>query len=179
MKGVIFNILEEMVIEQAGIEAWNTILIQKPQCSGIYTAAASYEDAELFTLVNAVCEAINKPQEYVVEAFGQFLFSQLAKRYSVFCEQSTNLKHFLKQVDSVIHVEVAKLYADSKLPKFDYDEPDDETLVMYYRSERKLCLLAEGLIRGAASHYNQQITIEHPVCIHKGSDHCKLIIRFH
>lgn len=179
MKGVVFNILEEMVLEQAGMEAWNNILAEASGEDGIYTAADSYPDTELFGLVEAVCKAINQPAEVVVGAFGEFMFGKLAERYPVFCEQAPDLKTFLKSVDSVIHVEVAKLYNETNLPKFKYAEPKENILVMRYHSERKLCILAEGLIRGAATHYNQKITIEHPVCMHKGADHCDLLVRFH
>lgn len=177
MKGVIFNILENMVIEKCGMETWNDIL-NSLKVSGIYTAGKSYPDEELFAFVGEVSARLEMPAEQVVGAFGEFLFSQLASRYPVFLEQEATLKGFLKSVDSVIHVEVKKLYDSPNLPSFTYTEPDESTLVMEYRSPRQLCLLAEGLIRGAAAHYQDDVSIEHPRCTHKGDDHCDLIVRF-
>ena len=47
MKGVIFNILEEMVITECGMQSWNDIL-QQLELEGIYTSTESYPDTELF-----------------------------------------------------------------------------------------------------------------------------------
>ncbi|SIS69122.1 heme NO-binding domain-containing protein [Neptunomonas antarctica] len=178
MKGVIFNVLEEMVEENCGMAVWNDILNQELPEGGIYTAGESYPDEQLFNLVNAVCARTKLPMEKVVGNFGEFLFTQLAARHPVFLESPADLKSFLKSIDSVIHVEVRKLYDNPNLPSFKYSEPDPDLLIMQYRSPRKLCILAEGLIRGAAAHYGQSVEISHPICIHRGADWCDLHIRF-
>jgi hypothetical protein len=45
---------------------------------------------------------------------------------------------------------------------------------MIYKSPRKLCQLAEGLISGSAKHFNQNYKMTHDPCMHNGSDHCAL-----
>lgn len=177
MKGVIFNILEELVIETSGISAWNTIL-EKLALQGIYTAGQSYPDEELLALVGEISAALNTPAAEVVGHFGEYLFHQLNQRYPEFTANQADLKAFLRSVHDVIHVEVRKLYETPNLPTIVCHEPDADTLVMEYRSPRKLCLLAEGLIRGAARYYKTPITMTHPVCMHSGASHCDLIIRF-
>jgi hypothetical protein len=106
------------------------------------------------------------------------MFHQLAARYPVFLNQSDNLRDFLISVGSVIHIEVQKLYDNPNLPTFSYDTSRDDQLIMRYKSPRKLCVLAEGLMRGASEYYKTPIEIDHPVCMHKGSDHCDLVVRF-
>lgn len=177
MKGVIFNVLEEMVVEQSGMLAWNQIL-DTLAIEGVYTAGESYPDEELFSLVGSISEKTDIPVEILVGAFGERLFKGLAERNPSFIEAESTLKGFLKSVHDVIHIEVRKLYENPNLPDFEYEDNDGDTLLMRYRSPRKLCILAEGLIRGAASHYGTSIKIDHPVCMHKGSNHCDLIIRF-
>ena len=49
---------------------------------------------------------------------------------------------------------------------------------MGYRSPRKLCSFAEGLLLGAADHYGEQLTIEQPRCMKRGDDQCVLEIAF-
>lgn len=177
MKGVVFNVLEDMVIQYHGVQAWNEVLNETGVATGVYTSGESYEDGELFALVKTVSAKLNLPVATVVETFGVFLFKQLASRHPIFLE-APDLKSFLKSVDTVIHIEVRKLYDSPHLPSFDYIEPDADVLVMQYRSPRKLCVLAEGLIRGAADHYNTPVEISQPVCMHNGADHCDLVIRF-
>lgn len=178
MKGVIFNILEEMIEERYGMAVWNEILNRTMPGDGIYIAGESYPDEQLFSLVEAVSEQLDLPRAKVVSRFGEFLFQQLAVRHPVFLEDPEDLKSFLMSIQSVIHVEVQKLYDSPNLPTFQYTEPDPDTLIMHYHSPRKLCLLAEGLIRGAAAHYETAIEIDHASCMHQGDQQCDLIIRF-
>jgi hypothetical protein len=173
MKGVIFNVLEELVIETSGMVAWNNILAAAGS-DGIYTSGASYDDAELFALVEQVCKALELPAETVVGMFGEYLFDQLDARHPDFVANAPDLRSFLMSVDTVIHGEVLKLYTNPNLPRFDYEDHGDGHLTMNYRSPRQLCLLAEGLIRGAAKRYDAQVSIEHKVCMHHGADHCQL-----
>lgn len=177
MKGVIFNILEELVIDTAGITTWNSIL-QTLQLGGIYTAGQSYPDEELMALVQEISQRLQKPIPDVVAHFGEYLFIQLNSRYPEFTTQQPDLRSFLKSIHDVIHVEVQKLYESPNLPTISCHEPDPDTLIMEYRSPRQLCILAEGLIRGAAQHYQTEIELSHPVCMHHGADHCDLVVRF-
>ncbi len=176
MKGVIFNVLEELVIETAGMDAWNNVLAATGY-EGVYTSGDSYPDEELFALAAEICKVLNLDLATVVGIFGEYLFDQLDARHPVFVQQSSDLRSFLLSVDTVIHGEVLKLYQNPNLPRFSYRDEGD-TLVMNYTSERKLCILAEGLIRGAAKRFNANVDITHPVCMHDGAEHCQLNVRF-
>ena len=59
----------------------------------------------------------------------------------------------LKTVDGVIHVEVRKLYDDTYLPVFQYQEPAEDQLIITYYSKRKLYPFMEGLIEGVSLHF--------------------------
>lgn len=173
MKGVIFNVLEELVIETAGMEGWNAVLAAAGS-DGIYTSGESYSDEELFAIVGEVCKALDMPAEKVVGIFGEYLFDQLDVRHPTFVANASGLKDFLMSVDTVIHGEVLKLYTNPNLPRFEYHDKGENELTMLYRSPRKLCILAEGLVRGAAKRFGNEISIEHPICMHNGADHCQL-----
>jgi predicted hydrocarbon binding protein len=72
---------------------------------------------------------------------------------------------------------VRKLYPGADVPEFDF-EVREGVLVMGYRSPRKLCSFAEGLLLGAADHYGEQVTIEQPSCMKRGDDQCVIEITF-
>lgn len=178
MKGVVFNILEEMVVEHFGMQVWNDIL-DTAETEGVYTAGQSYPDEQLFELVGIVCKKLNMSSEMIIGSFGEYMFHRLHDRHPSFIEKEPTLKSFLKSIESVIHVEVRKLYQDPNLPSFEYFDQSDDHLIMRYHSPRKLCILAEGLIRGASSHYAQKISLTHTTCMHKNDPHCDLEITFH
>ncbi len=179
MKGIVFATLNSMVEEKLGFDAWQAVLDDvKPESGGIYTAGASYSDQELFKLVGAISKRTGISVPDLVRSFGEFMLGKLAIAYPKFFE-GLDAKEFLKSIDSVIHVEVKKLYPDAGLPTFAYeDQGDPQRLVMNYRSPRALCQLAEGLIQGAAKYYQTKIGMQHERCIHEGSDHCRFVLTF-
>ncbi len=176
MKGIVFSLLNEMVEETFGLAAWGQLL-DDTGLEGIYVATETYEDAELFALVGAAEKATGIPANELVRQFGEYMIPHFAASYPMFFEGQENLKSLLLTVDQVIHVEVRKLYQNAGLPEFNYEDLDDNELVMLYSSPRKLCSMAEGLIAGSAKHFNQKYSLDHSVCMHDGEDHCRFEIK--
>lgn len=179
MKGTIFISLQEFVEQNHGYEVWDNVIESTDLASnGIYTSTKNYPDEELFALVGALSSKLNVSVPDLVRLFGEFLFPVLLPFAPPDAKNAPSLRAFLLMVDEVIHVEVKKLYTDSNLPEFDYDEHSDNELIMIYRSPRKLCHLSEGLIQGAAKHFNQPIEISQPKCMHMGADVCHIKVIF-
>ena len=178
MKGIIFTSLGDMVEEKFGLEIWNTLLQEADLPSGgLYTAGGTYPDGEMFSLLMTLSTLVKIEPAELIETFGVYMFPVLAGKYPNFLEQK-NLKDFLKSIDEVIHLEVHKLYPDASLPSITYEDPAPNELILNYRSPRKLCALAMGLIRGAADHFKVKVTIKQTECMLKGADHCRLEIFF-
>lgn len=179
MQGIIFTALSDMVIERLGIEVWDQLLEQAELPSqGIYTSGGRYDDAELLRLVGLLVEHTGLPATDLVRSFGEYLFAKLYASLPATLQQCQDLRQFLLAIDGTIHKEVKRVYPDSYLPSFQCDDSNPKQLTMQYRSMRKLCHAAEGLIAGAASQFGSKIRIEHPVCMHAGADHCTLIVTF-
>lgn len=175
MKGVVFTNLAEMVEENYGLATWQNILdAAQPPSGGVYVSTAQYPDEELVSLVVAASELLNVPAPELIRLFGHYLWQFFNKNYSQFISAHDNLFDFLVSVDSVIHIEVNKLYPNASTPDFEYNKDDPNQLVMFYRSPRKLCHLSVGLIEAAAEHFKTDMILEHPVCMHEGADHCEL-----
>lgn len=179
MQGVVFTALADMVIEQLGLPVWEQILDAAALPSqGIYTAGASYEDAELLQLVTLLSQHTGIAPADLVRSFGSYLFGQLYATLPPDLKSCQTLREFLLKIDSTIHKEVKRVYPDSYLPSFTYDDTKPDELTMYYQSRRKMCFAAEGLIQGAARQFHTDIELSHPVCMHQGADRCTLIVKF-
>ncbi len=177
MKGIIFITLNRMVEETAGISAWESILQEvKPSSDGIYTSVEDYADEEIFSLIGAISSQLKIPAEELIENFGEYLFNQLNQKYPTFTKQEDDFLKFIETIDSVIHKEVRKLYSNTLLPELKHSYTDSKTMNLVYKSPRKLCLLAEGLIRGAAKHYKTEYLLDHHTCMHKGAEQCEFLI---
>jgi heme-NO-binding protein len=46
-----------------------------------------------------------------------------------------------------------------------------------YNSNRKMCAVARGIIRGVAKHFEESVTIVESACMHQGAPSCELSIR--
>lgn len=177
MKGIVFTSFNEMIEEEMGMTVWERILKEvNPESLGVYTAVEDYDDQELFDLVHALSEITDIPVNDLVKYYGNYLFTVLIKKYPIFVENIDDYFQFLESIDNVIHKEVEKLYVSPNLPKLTCKKIDDKTLHMKYESPRKLCQLAEGLIKGAADYYSEEYLLAHNKCMHDGNDYCEFII---
>lgn len=177
MKGIVFNLLEECVTAEYGEDTWDSLL-DAAGLGGAYTSLGSYGDAELFKLVAAASSALGVPPEHIVRWFGRSAMPLLAGAYPGFFESHASTRPFVLTLNDIIHPEVRKVYPGAEVPEFDFDSSSETVLVMGYRSARKLCAFAEGLIEGAAAHFGEQAAITQPQCMHRGDDRCVFELSF-
>ncbi len=178
MKGIVFTTFNDMIEQEIGIEVWEQILDSvNPDSQGVYTSVEDFPDAELIAMVGELSKITGTPVMDLVTAFGQYLFHALAMKHPVFVEEKPDFLEFLKSIEDVIHKEVKKLYPNPNLPSLKWEQSDPNSLTMYYRSPRKLCHLADGLIRGAAKRYEVDYSFDHAICMHDGHDHCRFEIK--
>lgn len=177
MKGVVFNLLEEIVSREYGEDTWDKLL-DAAELEGAYTSLGSYADGELVGLVRAGSTILGLPPDAIVRWFGSAALPLLADAYPQFFSPHVSTRSFLLTLNDIIHPEVRKLYPGADVPTFDFHAPSDRTLVMGYSSPRKLCAFAEGLIAGTAAHYGETVTIEQPTCMNRGDPKCLLNISF-
>ncbi|MES2692214.1 MAG: heme NO-binding domain-containing protein [Verrucomicrobiota bacterium] len=177
MKGIIFNLLEEVVTQRYGADAWDDILAGA-QSDGVFTSLGSYEDDHFVRLVGSASSRLHLPADFVIRWFGTNAVPLLAKKYPGFFNKHNHTRSFLLTINGIIHPEVRKLYPGADTPDFDVDASSPDMLALGYYSKRKFCALAEGLITGAADHYGEIVSIHHPTCMRRGDAACRLELRF-
>src|SRR5687767_6586028 len=164
MKGVIFNLAEQVVTDGFGADVWDDIL-DRAGLEGSYTSLGSYPDADLVALVGATSECLKIEPGAVVATIGEGAMPLLAQRYPAFFSPHTGTRSFLLTLNDIIHPEVRKLYPGADVPEFAFEVRGDDQLLLGYRSARQLCALAEGFITGAARHFGESVRIEQPQCM--------------
>jgi hypothetical protein len=157
MKGVIFNVFNELVETQWDLEMWDDLLHEtQPSSEGLYTSAGTYEDKELINMVVLLSQKTGISVPDLIYSFGEYLLKKLSVLYPSFFE-GKSARDFLMSVDKYIHVEVKKLYPLAELPKIEYETPNENDLIMHYSSKRGLHKLAEGMIQGTSKFYGIKI----------------------
>ena len=124
MKGVVFNLLEEVVIAEHGEDAWDDLL-DAAGMGGSYTSLGSYADEDMYKLVGAAARHLNVDPMAVLRWFGQKAMPLLARRYPAFFEAQTSIRPFLLSLNSIIHPEVRKIYPGADVPVFDFEDAED------------------------------------------------------
>jgi hypothetical protein len=182
VKGIIFNLLEAVVVQEYGEDAWDEVL-DSAEVDGAYTSVGSYPDDELMRLLQHMPAMVDRPRADGLRWFGSRAIPLLAGRYSAFFEGHDSTGDFLMTLNDIIHAEVRKLYPDADVPVFDFETPTqnggpERRLIIGYRSRRRLCALAEGFIDGAARHYGERVAIEQTTCMSRGDEACTLVCAF-
>ena len=104
MQGIIFNALEEFVLEAADMEVWNSILASNDlKSGGVYTSGVSYDDEEIVSLATTLCEKLDIPLVDGLKLFGKYLFGFLLNRGPIELANYPNAQALLENLESVVH----------------------------------------------------------------------------
>jgi hypothetical protein len=177
MKGIVFNLLAQVVQREHGDDAWDALL-DSASASGVYTSLGTYPDEEVARLVHAASALLGEPPQAILRWFGRKAMPLLAERFPTFFAPHARTRDFVLTLNDIVHPEVRKLYPGAVCPVFDFADDQEDVLRMCYHSHRKLCALAHGFIEGAADHYGDTVVVEEPSCMHRGDKACLLVMRF-
>lgn len=177
MKGIIFNLVEDVVSEAYGEQVWDQLLTEA-KLDGAYTSMGDYPDEQLHALVGAAATALDVPPEQVLRQLGHGAARGLSDQYPHFFTPHRRSIDFVVTLNDVIHTEVRKIHRAADPPEFVFTHVGDDELLIEYRSRRGLCALADGMLGGAASYFREQATVEHATCTYRGDDVCVMRCRF-
>lgn len=178
MKGVIFNILEDFVIENWGEDALDSIV---DKCSlkttEPFVGPKFYPDEDLVKIVSAACEATSLGLHDILRRFGRYSFPRLKSHCPVSLGHIKSAPELLSAVDKVIHVEVRKLSAEAEPPQFNFVK-QEVGYNLRYSSERQLCPFVEGMLLAIGDAYVTNIRYNKIGCMSSGCDHCEYEVFF-
>lgn len=158
MKGLIFNIVEEIITELYDADTWDDLL-DAAEVDGAYTALGNYDDEQLLAIVAAASSATGIEVDDLWRTVGRRALPKLAARLPGIEEKTGDSLTFLLAVNDIIHPEVRMLYPKAAPPVFEFTETDDG-LVVRYRSARRLDALAEGLMTGCGDLFGETVGVE-------------------
>jgi hypothetical protein len=177
VKGIVFNLLEDVVVAHHGEDGWD-MLLEAAGLEGAYTSLGSYPSEHIAKLVAAASKAFGISETELQRWVGREATPILAARFPEFFQPHNSARDFVIGMNSIIHPEVHKLYPDADVPTFEFRPTDNDDLLLGYRSPKCLCALTQGFIEGAAIHFHETIDIECLQCMHHGSPQCLMQISF-
>jgi hypothetical protein len=157
MKGVIFNVFENFIVETFDEESWEAVLDDNDS-DGVFVSPKTYDDQTFMNLVTSAITLKNLVPGDAIRLFGKYLLPVLMKNGGDLVSHYTNSLELLLELDSIIHVEVRKLMDGAEPPKFTVKQLDDTTVSIHYQSKRNLPDLVEGLIEGSAAFFGELVS---------------------
>jgi hypothetical protein len=172
MKGVLFNIVEDVVTEALSADAWDDV-IDRSGVRGSYTSLGNYPDDDLAGIVGAAAAVADMSEDDTLRLSGRAGFKHLVRRAPHLLDGLDDWKTVLVSLDGIIHPEVLKIYPEAEVPSFAI-VPDGADLMVTYTSKRGLCVLAEGLILGCGDWFDVGLSVERLTCVHQGDASCTM-----
>jgi len=158
MMGMVMRSFASFVEDHFGEEVADKALSTEGlSTDGAYTTVGYYPTDDLVKMVVTTSQKTNIEAPVLIQRFGFDLFSKLASGHADMMVDYQEPIDLLASIESVIHVNVRRLYKDTELPRFDVVERDgNRELKLAYNSTRPFADLAHGLIHGCLNHFGAE-----------------------
>jgi hypothetical protein len=177
LKGIVFTEFFDFVERAGGEDLLDRVIVAADLANGgAYTRVGTYPFDEMLSLVSAYTEDSGRAVPEVLGGFGQHCFTSWVRMSPDFFGPGRSLFDILDQIDGFHEQEVRKLYPDAELPSFVTEQRTETTLVIGYHSSKQLTDLAIGVIKGAAAHVGQPISISSEAAMGAGGPYARLRI---
>lgn len=177
MHGIVFNGLQKFVTASYNYSTWIDLCKEANVHGKMYFPTDTYPDEEVLAIVVAASKATGNGIPIILENFGEFMINDLMKiyRHSLNPDWNTSLD-LLANVEETIHKAVRMKNPNATPPQLECKRTSFNEVIIRYRSKRKLCFLARGLITGVSKYFNEELIVTEPTCMNSGDEECKLII---
>ena len=80
----------------------------------------------------------------------------------------------IENAGGCIHHAIHKHNPKRNPPSISAMRETDDLLVIRYHSERKMCPVVRGVVRGLGEHFGEKFNIEETQCMHHGAKECNI-----
>jgi len=176
VQGLFLDELEKYVGRQLGDAGLSRMRGLTGRDTGGYRFDTNYPDDEIHLVVRGVAEATGKAPEQILEEFAEAMVPGLLSVYGFLVNPRWSFLDFLVNTESVIHKGVKLNVSSAKPPAIRAERTGPESVTITYGSRRRLCSVAKGILRGAATHYGVAVTIAEGTCMLRGDSECVLTV---
>ena len=176
MHGIIFGELKKLVDTKLGGDTWRELFKDTGLGPKVYMPVTEYPDAEAVALIEAIARRTGKEPRTIMEELGEFIAPDLLALYRHMVKPEWRTLELLENTEETIHRVVRLRNPGARPPELRTDREGDEVLITY-RSARRMCGVAVGIVRGLALHYGETIEIKELSCMLDGSSACRILVK--
>jgi Haem-NO-binding len=177
MHGVIFFALQKYVTVRYGDAAWNATRGAAGVHGRTYLASQAYPDAELVALVTEAAQHAQTSVPVVLEDFGAFMAPSLLHTYRAHLKPQWRTLDVLAHTEATMHKAVRGQDPSADPPYLSCERTSPTEVVITYTSQRRLCAVAKGMVRGVAEHFDERVVLAERTCMLSGASCCTLVVR--
>jgi hypothetical protein len=177
MHGLIHIELERFARTRMGDEAWARAVETAGVTEPNYDPDRQYEDADIVGLVMALSKAAEIGPQALLELFGEALVPPLVGTYGGLIDPGWRTIELIANTEGLIHTALRASDAAAKPPMLRTTRRGPDELLVIYASERRMCGVAKGIIRGVAAHYGETVTLNEESCMLTGGGTCNLAVQ--
>jgi hypothetical protein len=168
MHGLIFASLRDYTALRLGeeheVELW---------ADRVFETTDTYDDEWFTAQVERLAVATGDSVEEIQRGFGSFAAqTTFAELYPEYYKESPNTFTFLLGIEEHIHELVRATIKGASPPELHVQPFGEVGVLVSYTSERRLCAMLEGLVRGTAEQYGEAVVVEEIQCMHRGDAGC-------
>lgn len=82
----------------------------------------------------------------------------------------------LEHTEGTMHKMIRRANPSANPARLSTVRRDPKSLLLSYASERKLCPVAKGIIKGVAARYQERVTIAESKCMASGAPACEMLV---
>lgn len=176
MHGIIFTELRKYVDEKLGGDAWSELLNSAGLSGRMYLPIQEYPDSEAVALVTTASRITGLDAGTILERFGEFIAPSLLGMYRTLVKPEWKTLDLVENTEGTIHTVVRARNPGAKPPELKAVRLSPTELKLTYGSQRKLCHVAKGIVKGMAAHFGEQVSLVETQCMHKGANTCEMVI---
>lgn len=177
MHGILHKSLKGYVGEHVPGTTWDEVLEAAGIEPKLYLPVSRYPDEEFTGAITVVAEQTGTPEPTVQRNVGAYLAPDLLDTFKAHVKRGWGTKEVVANLEAIYRqIETGDDEAD--LPSVSTDRISEDTYVVQYQSERRLCDLAKGIVEGIADEFDDEVTISEGACMHDGDGHCELTLEF-
>ena len=177
MHGIIFTSLKKYATTKLGPDAWLRLLQEAGLAGRVYLPTGGYDDKEIFALVSTASKITGKPAQALLEDFGEFIVPDLVSIYRSMIRPEWRTLDLIDNVENTIHKAVRLRDKSATPPTLVVNRPSAGEVVVVYSSQRRMCGVAKGIVRGLAGHYREKIALTETSCMLRNDSCCRLAMK--
>lgn len=159
MHGIVHRSLKQYVIERSDDDGWNIVTDVADIEDDMFLPIAEYPDEDVVAVLDAVADLTNHPRSAVAIDFGRYLVPQMLETFEPLVDDGWSALDAVAGLDH-LYARVVSKEGDPESVTVTTRRPDADTVVIEYTADRDLSAMLEGIVRGIASEYDAELTVE-------------------